>query len=89
MSGTTSDSDAETVITEGTTDGGKVNKEKGKVSQIADQLKKKKKSTTKLFLFIIFFEKNNVFFPKGPGEPLTSTLKKIKKNSTGKTKPNH
>ena len=35
MSGTTSDSDAETVITEGTTDGGKVNKEKGKVSQIA------------------------------------------------------
>jgi hypothetical protein len=32
MSGT-SDSDAETVITEGTTDGGKANKEKGKVSQ--------------------------------------------------------
>ena len=32
MSGTASDSDAETVITEGTTDGGKVNKEKGKVS---------------------------------------------------------
>ena len=36
MSGTASDSDAETVITEGTTDGGKVNKEKGKVSQTTD-----------------------------------------------------
>ncbi len=35
MSGTASDSDAETVMTEGTIEGGKVNKEMGKVSQIA------------------------------------------------------
>ena len=39
MSGTTSDSDAETVITEGTTDGGKANKEKGKVSQTAAEMR--------------------------------------------------
>ena len=39
MSGTASDSDAETVITEGTTDGGKVNKEKGKVSQSASSIR--------------------------------------------------
>ena len=34
------------------------------------------------YLFIyyfFFFEKNNIFFPKGPGEPLTSTKKKNKK----------
>ena len=46
MSGTASDSDAETVITEGTTDGGKVNKEKGKVSQIAVINKTKTKTNS-------------------------------------------
>ena len=32
-----------------------------------------------LFFILFYFEKNNVFFPKDPGEPLTSTKKKLKK----------
>ena len=34
--------------------------------------------------YLFYFEKNNVFFPKGPGEPLTST----KKNKTKLYKKN-